>query len=234
MMQHPSSAWSRWAPPAVRNLIVINFIIWIASMVLLRRGIDVNDLLGLHYFSAPKFSFVQFFTYMFLHSTSSIEHVFSNMFALWIFGSTIEQVWGAKRFLLFYIVSGLSAALMQELSWMYELGDLSGYELIRTEAGLYSTKDFLDLLVTVGASGSVFGILLAFGILFPNAYVFVGFFIPMKAKYFVFLYGALELYLGVHNTGGGVAHFAHLGGMIGGLILILLWRKKGEISQQNY
>ena len=117
---------------------------------------------------------------------------------------------------------------------MYELGDLSGYELIRTEAGLYSTKDFLNLLVTVGASGSVFGILLAFGMLFPNAYVFVGFFIPMKAKYFVFLYGALELYLGVHNTGGGVAHFAHLGGMIGGLILILLWRKKGEISQQNY
>lgn len=234
MMQQPSSAWSRWAPPAVRNLIVINFIIWIASMVLLRRGIDVNDLLGLHYFSAPKFSFVQLFTYMFLHSTSSIEHVFSNMFALWIFGSTIEQVWGAKRFLLFYIVSGLSAALMQELSWMYELGDLSGYEFIRTEAGVYSKQAFLDLLVTVGASGSVFGILLAFGMLFPNAYVFVGFFIPMKAKYFVFLYGALELYLGVHNTGGGVAHFAHLGGMIGGLILILLWRKKGEISQQNY
>ena len=212
-MQQPSSLWSRLAPPVVRNLIVINLIIWVASIVLLRRGIDLNDLLGLHYFAADKFRFFQLVSYTFLHSTSSLEHVLSNMFAVWMFGSTIEQVWGSR---------------------MYELSGIEGYQMVDIGTEILSTRAFLDLLITVGASGSVFGLLLAYGMLFPNSYVFVGFFIPLKAKYFVLIYGALELYLGTHNTGGSVAHFAHLGGMIGGLILILLWRKRGEISRQSF
>lgn len=233
-MQQPSSLWSRLAPPVVRNLIVINLIIWIASIVLLRRGIDLNDLLGLHYFTADKFRLFQLVSYTFLHDTSSLEHVLSNMFAVWMFGSAIEQVWGSRRFIFFYILCGISAGLTQELSWMYELRGIEGYQMVDIGTELLSTRAFLDLLITVGASGSVFGLLLAYGMLFPNSYVFVGFFIPLKAKYFVLIYGALELYLGTHNTGGSVAHFAHLGGMIGGLILILLWRKRGEISRQSF
>ena len=233
-MQQPSSLWSRLAPPVVRNLIVINLIIWVASIVLLRRGIDLNDLLGLHYFAADKFRLFQLVSYIFLHSTSSLEHVLSNMFAVWMFGSAIEQVWGSRRFILFYMLCGISAGLTQELFWMYELSGIEGYQMVDIGTEILSTRAFLDLLITVGASGSVFGLLLAYGMLFPNSYVFVGFFIPLKAKYFVLIYGALELYAGTHNTGGSIAHFAHLGGMIGGLILILLWRKKGEISRQSF
>ena len=106
-MQQPSSLWSRLAPPVVRNLIVINLIIWVASIVLLRRGIDLNDLLGLHYFAADKFRLFQLVSYTLLHDTSSLEHVLSNMFAVWMFGSAIEQVWGSRRFIFFYILCGI-------------------------------------------------------------------------------------------------------------------------------
>lgn len=229
-----TSAWTRWAPPVTRNLIVINLLLWLASQALLRHGIDLDSLFGLHYFAASDFRLYQFVSYIFLHSRSGLDHVLSNMFALWMFGSTIERLWGRDRFLLYYILCGVSAGLMQQLSWLYELGDLSSYAGVTTELGVIPVESYLNMLLTIGASGSVFGILLAFGMLFPNVRIYLYFLFPVKAKYFVCLYGALELFLGVSNTGGSVAHFAHLGGMIGGLILILLWRHKGELPDETY
>lgn len=229
-----TSVWNRWAPPATRNLIVINILLWLASLALLRHGIDLDSLFGLHYFAASDFRLHQLLTYGLLHSRAGLDHVLSNMFALWMFGSSIERLWGSKRFLIYYFVCGISAGLMQELSWLYELGDLAAYSGVATEQGVIPVASYMNQLITIGASGSVFGILLAFGVIFPNVRIYIYFLFPMKAKYFVLLYGLLELFLGVSNTGGSVAHFAHLGGMIGGLILILLWRKKGELPNDCY
>lgn len=229
-----TSVWTRWAPPVTRNLIVINILLWLASLALLRHGIDLDSLFGLHYFAASDFRLYQLLTYGLLHSRAGLDHVLSNMFALWMFGSSIERLWGSQRFLIYYFICGISAGLMQELSWLYELGDLSAYSGVATEQGIIPVASYMNQLITIGASGSVFGILLAFGVIFPNVRIYIYFLFPMKAKYFVLLYGLLELFLGVSNTGGSVAHFAHLGGMIGGLILILLWRKKGELPNDYY
>lgn len=230
MYTQPSSGWTRWAPPAVRNLIALNFVIWIASLLFLNMGMDLSDRFGLHYLGAEAFRPYQLITYQFLHSTSSIQHVFFNMLALFMFGAPVEYRWGTKRFLIFYLLCGVSAALTQELSWWWDLREVLQYALINLPSGTVTTADFLNLLTTVGASGSVFGVLLACGMLFPNSTVNVYFVFPVKMKYFVIIYGAIELFAGIHNTWGSVAHFAHLGGMLGGIILILLWRKKGVID----
>ena len=225
----PPSAWTRWAPPATRNLIVINLLLWLASLVFLRRGLDLGELFGLHYFDAELFRPYQLITYQFLHSTTSFEHVFFNMFALWMFGAPVEYQWGWKRFLLFYLLCGVTAGLTQELSWWWDLRDITRYAYINLPTGIVGVPEFLNLLTTVGASGAVFGILLACGMLYPNSVVRIYFILPLKMKYFVILYGLFELFAGISNTWGSVAHFAHLGGMLGGIILILLWRKKGVI-----
>lgn len=229
MYNSSSSWWTRFAPPAVRNLIAVNLLLWLTSLVLLNRGIDLAELFGLHYLGAESFRPYQLLTYQFLHSTSSFEHVLFNMFALFMFGSSVEYQWGSKRFLLFYLLCGITAGLTQEASWWWELRDLAHYAYIQTPDGVLGIPSYLNLLITVGASGSVFGILLACGMLFPNSIVRIYFILPMRMKYFVLLYGLFELGAGIHNTGGTVAHFAHLGGMLGGIILILLWRKKGVI-----
>ncbi len=222
-------------PPVTRNLIIINFLVWFAEIVLPRYNVDLVEMLGLHYFEASQFNIGQLFTYMFLHSDRSIEHVFFNMFSLWMFGSVVERYWGIWRYLFFYLTCGLSAAIMQEIMWFFSFHDLVqlGSEYIRIGAGqVVTANQALDMLITVGASGAVFGLLLAFGMLFPNSQIFLFLLpIPIKAKYFVIIYGIAELFFGVSGfAGDSVAHFAHLGGMLGGLILILLWRKKGEID----
>lgn len=229
MYTDSSSRWTRWAPPAVRNLIALNFVIWIASLVFERMGVDLAEIFGLHYIGADAFRPYQLLTYQFLHSTTSLQHVFFNMLALYMFGAPIEYRWGTKRFLIFYLLCGISAGLTQELSWWWDLRGIKEYALIALPSGTIPTAEFLDMLTTVGASGSVFGVLLGCGMLFPNSIVSIYFIFPMKMKYFVLLYGAIELFAGIHNTWGNVAHFAHLGGMLGGIILILLWRKKGII-----
>lgn len=229
MYRQSPSAWTRWAPPAVRNLIVLNFLFWLASLVFLRRGLDLGELFGLHYFGAEAFRIYQLVTYQFLHSTSSFEHVFFNMFALWMFGTSVEYQWGSQRFLFFYLLCGITAGLTQEFAWWWDLRDITSYAYVTLPSGIVGVPEFLNLLTTVGASGAVFGILLACGMLFPNSVVRIYFVLPMKMKYFVLLYGAFELFAGISNSWGEVAHFAHLGGMLGGIILILLWRKKGVI-----
>lgn len=142
-----------------------------------------------------------------------------------MFGSTVERYWGAQRYLFFYLATGLTAALAQQVVWYFSFHELMSVwgQVIAQNA------------ITIGASGAVFGLLLAFGMLFPNAPLYLMFIpIPIKAKYFVIGYGLIELFLGVQSQGDGIAHFAHLGGMIGGIILILMWRRKGEIGGPFY
>lgn len=226
-------------PPVTLNLLIINLLMWLAQQVLPDRlGIDLTGMLGLHYFQAESFMPHQLVTYMFLHSTDSLQHLFFNMFSVWMFGSTIERYWGSTRYLFFYLTTGVTAALVQEVVWYLSLGELVAHagELahVNTSMGYVPmlVSQYLDMFITIGASGAVFGLLLAFGMLFPNSELFLMFIpIPIKAKYFVIGYGLIELFLGMRpDLGGGVAHFAHLGGMLGGIILILMWRRKGEID----
>ena len=205
-------------PTVTKNLLIINVIIWLAQFVLFRRtDFDLTQQFGLHFPASDNFRFYLLVTFMFLHDPYSFSHVFFNMFAVFMFGRTLEQVWGPKRFLTYYMATGIGAGLVQILV-MY----------IRISAELPPELFSMVNSITIGASGSVFGILLAFGMLFPNAQLFIiPFPFPIKAKWFVIGYGLLELIFGVANrTGDNVAHFAHLGGMMFGIFMILYWRYK--------
>lgn len=210
-------------PPITRNLLILNSIILLAEWVLPRVGIDLVELLGMHYFGADSFGLHQLVTYMFLHDPSGFSHLFFNMFALYMFGGLLERYWGAKRYLIYYLVTGIGAGLVQQLIWYLNM-----------------TPDILpysDYLVTIGASGAIFGLLLAIGMLFPNLPLFFIFVpVPIKAKYFVIVYGLIELWGGISGSafGGGVAHFAHLGGMLFGIALILFWKKRGQSEGLYY
>lgn len=265
--------------PVIKNLLIINAILFLATIVFENRfGIDLSDLLGLHYIQAEKFKPYQLITYMFMHG--GFTHLFFNMFALWMFGNVLENYWGSKRFLTYYLITGVGAAfthyvifyfnsvqpMMQVLEQYAQAPDLVVFEIFfkegffkasseemrlhitqfideynalelagKREDMLQASLDFVSLYkadffnapVVVGASGAVFGILLAFGMMFPNTLLYIYFAIPIKAKYFVILYGAMELFYGLRDTpGDNVAHFAHLGGMLFGFFLILFWKKK--------
>ena len=232
----------RILPPIVKNLIIINGLFFLA-MIALSSMIDLADYLGLHYPVSPLFKPHQLVSYMFMHG--GIGHIFFNMFALWMFGNALENVWGPKRFLIYYMVTGIGAGLLHLLVIYFQVNSVEAkltpdvIEHVR-ETGfaiLQEGQNFADPLIgklnilynttTVGASGAVFGILLGFGMLFPNSLIYVYFAIPVKAKYFVMIYGAIELYFGFsNNPGDNVAHFAHLGGMIFGYFLILYWKKR--------
>lgn len=230
-------------PPVVKNLIIINAIMLLATFVLNMRGIDLTKILGLHYFESPDFRPYQLVTHMFMHG--GFTHLLFNMFALWMFGRVLENVWGAKRFFIYYFVTGLGAAALHTFVNFIEFQYLAGKMLPETvqmvitqgteifnQGKNFSDPDAgkLNLMLnipTVGASGAVFGILLGFGMLFPNTQLMLLFPpIPIKAKYFVMGYGALELFLGVTQTGSNIAHFAHLGGMLFGFILIKYWNRQ--------
>lgn len=234
-------------PVITKNLLAINVLLFFATLVAERQGVDLNAILGLHLFMSDDFHIYQLVTYMFMHG--SVSHLFFNMFALYMFGRTLEYVWGGKRFLVFYIVAGVGAGLIQEavgLARYYSLVGEMNPELVSVvfEQGLsalHEGKNFvnpsmgtLNLVLnatTVGASGAVYAILLGFGMLFPNERMFIfPLPVPIKAKFFVIGYAVIELYLGVAGTPDGVAHFAHLGGMLFGIILILYWRKKKVIG----
>lgn len=222
----------REIPVVTKNLIAINVLMFLALLAFERSGIDLNNLLGLHLFLAPDFRPYQLVTYMFMHG--GFTHILFNMYAVWVFGSILERVWGSSRILLFYIVTGVGAGLMQELvQYLYFSMNLAQYTQVNMGGGLIvPMAEYLNLWTTVGASGAVYGILLAFAMTFPNEQLFmIPFPFPIKAKYFVMIFGALELFTGLsNNVGDNVAHFAHLGGMIFGIVLILYWRKKGKID----
>lgn len=184
-------------PPVVKSLLLLNVAAFIIDSI-----IPLSGFLGLWYWGTGMFQPYQLFTYMFMHG--GFSHLFFNMFALWMFGRIMEQVWGSQRFLVYYVVCGIGAGLVQEL------GQMTG--IIAANA------------MTIGASGAVYGILLAFGMTFPNEELFIiPIPIPIKAKWFVCLYAAIEIFEGLSGR-DGVAHFAHLGGMFFGLMLILYWR----------
>ena len=221
-------------PTVTKNLLIINVLCFFGMLVAKRYGLDVENLLGLHFFLASDFNLSQLISYMFMHA--NFQHIFFNMFAVWMFGRVLEQVWGPKRFLTYYLICGIGAGLIQELVQYLEYAfTLSNYDSVNLgiAGGIIPMEEYLNMMTTVGASGAVYGILLAFGMLFPNSQMFIfPLPFPIKAKYFVIGYAVLELFLGL-GGGDGVAHFAHLGGMLFGLILIIYWRKKNG-NQQFY
>ena len=225
-------------PVVVKNLLIINGLLFLATVSLSNLGIDLVKIFGLHQFQSNDFKPHQLITHIFMHG--SFTHLFFNMFALWMFGKILENIWGEKRFLIYYMITGIGAAFIHLLISQYQIISISNQipELVSIAIeGKYNpsiplSKKLTQLIITptVGASGAVFGLLLAFGMLFPNALLYLYFAIPIKAKYFVIGYGILELYAGIsNNPADNVAHFAHLGGMIFGYILIKYWKKNTTI-----
>ena len=261
-------------PTIVKNLIIINIIFYLATVVFRHSlGIDLTDYMGLYFFKSENFHFFQYITYMFMHG--DMTHLFFNMFSLWMFGSVLENYWGPKRFLLFYFVTGVGAAVVHTIvigidyfgiqsaintyaenpnpealvalvqneltailtpekvanvnaflrEWQMNMhsGTDYGYQSVELAQQLLSARANIPV---VGASGAVYGILLAFGMTFPNQYIYLYFIMPIKAKWFVLGYGLIELASGIFSSGDGIAHFAHLGGMIFGYFLIRYWKKQ--------
>lgn len=208
---------------------------FLATIVAKGYGIDLADYLGLHFFMAKNFNPAQLITYMFMHG--GFTHIFFNMFAVWMFGRTLEAVWGPRRFLFYYVACGIGAGLIQELVQFIEYETvLSDYSYVQTSTGLIAMSQYLNYMNTVGASGAVYAILLGFGMLYPNAemYVFPVPF-PIKAKFFVCGYAVIELLSGLaNNPNDNVAHFAHLGGMIFGFILIMHWRRRNRNGRTRF
>ncbi len=232
-------------PVVVKNLIIINALMLLATFVLERVGINLYTYLGLHFPLSEKFRLHQIFTHMFMHG--GLTHLFFNMFALYMFGRVLESVWGPKRFLTFYLVTGIGAAALHTAVNFFEYyqttSQLAPEQIAYVKEvgyGIFAEgKNFTEPLLgklnlalntpTVGASGAVFGILLGFGMLFPNTQLMLLFPpIPIKAKYFVMGYGAIELYLGFAQSGSNVAHFAHLGGMLFGYFMIKYWNRNSK------
>jgi membrane associated rhomboid family serine protease len=227
-------------PPVTKNLIVINVVMLLFTMLFQQVSrINLSAILGMFYFQSPYFQPWQIVTHMFMHG--GFTHILFNMYALWIFGKTLESVWGSKRFLIYYLATGLGAAFfLQLVNYIQFAPDIaalkSAYSVDRINHTLLNEilqpgNPFYQIgreLVrpTVGASGAVYGVLLAFGMLFPNTPLFIMFIpIPIKAKWLVIGFGALELFLGITQSGSNIAHFAHLGGMIFGFFLIRYWNK---------
>ena len=284
-MQLGGNRWSMM-PPVVKNLLIINGLMFLASLTFESSiGLDLNDLLGLHYFQSEKFNIFQIVSYMFMHG--SISHIFFNMFAVWMFGSAIENVWGSKRFLIYYLLTGFGAAIIHYItiyidmapiisqmeaiiyspnadaiigfanahSWGNYIDSIRYPQIYEETLEFYNNtlqtlntnpndsgalrdasvffqdylRHYLNLPNVIGASGSLFGILLAFGMMFPNMKLYMIFIpIPIKAKYLMIGYGAMELFSAIQdNPGDNVAHFAHLGGMLFGFIIIKFWEKTG-------
>lgn len=230
-------------PPVIKNLLIINGIMLLATYVLQQTGgIDLTEVLGLFYFRSENFRIWQVVTHIFMHG--GILHLLSNMFALWMLGATLEQFFGSKKFLEYYLLTGIGAAVLHTLVNFYQASQLiphmdprtvqevmdNGINLLRNNRN-YSDEmagklNLIYNVPTVGASGAVFGVLFAFGWLFPNTKLFIiPIPFPIKAKYFVIGYALFELYSGVAaNPGDNIAHFAHIGGMIIGFLLMKIWK----------
>jgi len=230
-------------PPVVKNIIMLNILMLFAYYAVRSVfGVDLNGILGLYFPRSDSFKPLQIISHMFMHA--NFWHLFFNMYALYIFGMVLENVWGPKRFFIYYMVTGLGAAFVHETVIAFEYNKLMNLlspdqiQLVLNEGATYIKegqvftdpvmKDLQILLntPTVGASGAIFGVLLAFGMLFPNTQLMLLFPpIPIKAKYFVIAYGAIELSLAITQPGSNIAHAAHLGGMLFGYFLIRYWRK---------
>ncbi|MCM1032824.1 MAG: rhomboid family intramembrane serine protease [Odoribacter sp.] len=234
-------------PPVTKNLLIINILIWAVTIFIPSLDASLTRYGALHYFTSPGFNVAQLMTYMFIHA--NFTHLFFNMFALVMFGGIIERSMGPARFLFYYVSCGLLAGLCQmgvyaimihnytsilpasEVQYVIEEGWRAMQQGMNFSDPTLGTLNALVNGPMVGASGAIYGIILAFGMLFPNQPVYLFFIpVPIKAKWLVIGYGVLELTMGLGNTVDNVAHFAHLGGMIAGIILILYWKKKGVFN----
>jgi membrane associated rhomboid family serine protease len=216
-------------PLVIKNLLIINGLVFLAQRTI-GASLHLDDLFALHTFQSQLFRPWQFVTYMFLHA--DLSHIFSNMLALWMFGSVLENLWGPKRFLTFFMVCGLGAALCHMVALYFEtesfITAFKRLSLMQQEAYQQNFQDKLNS-ATLGASGAVFGCLAAFGYLFPNTYIYLYFLIPLKAKWFVILYAVGELALTIRaSAGDNIAHIAHLGGALFGFILVYYWNKTNK------
>ena len=220
-------------PSNTKNLLIINVLAFFATWVFEKQGLDLTATVGLHFFMAKDFSFYQLVTYLFMHG--SFMHLFFNMFAVWMFGTVMERVWGPKRFLIYYLVCGIGAGIIQEgVQYInYANENLAAYDFVMTSSGRITTEAYLNLWTTVGASGAVYAILLAFGMTFPNERMFIiPFPFPIKAKWLIGGYIVIEVWSALNTPGDGIAHMAHLGGMLFGFLLIRYWRKHPNIEQR--
>lgn len=234
-------------PPVTLNFLIINILMYLIKVLFqYKYDLDISEYLGLRYFMSQDFHWYQLITYMFVHGNEI--HLFFNMFALWIFGPLLEQVWGSRRFILYYAVCGLGAALTQYLFYYFEIAhivaDLESlhqqilqlpYEDLRTEyleKWAEQSYEVYDKMIVIGASGAIYGLLAAYAVLFPNAYFYIYFVMPMKAKWFVLLYAGIELFTGLLIE-DNVAHFAHLGGMFVGIIAVWWWKRKNKYNFTN-
>ena len=218
-------------PIVTRNLLIINVLVYLLASVVELGGKSLTDWGALHFFMASDFHVYQFITYQFLHG--GFTHLFFNMFALWMFGCVIENVWGPKKFIFYYIFCGVGAGLCQEMVQYISfaadgLTSLDPAQVLNVNGQRLMTVDqIMNLSSTIGASGAVYGILLAFGMTFPNERIFIfPLPIPIKAKWFVAIYAIIEFVSAMSSVGDGVAHMAHIGGMLFGFLLILYWRKR--------
>ena len=214
-------------PVVIKNLIIINALVWLAQITVGKDLISIEDLFALHHFSSPYYHFWQFITYMFLHSSESFFHILFNMFALWMFGSTLENLWGPARFLAFYIVCGLGAGITQALALTY---DISQYNTMY-ELGQISVEQLYMLVnvPTLGASGAVMGIFAAFAYTFPNSQMIIlPIPFPIKAKWALLGLAVLDVLGGISSESTGIAHFAHLGGAAVGIVIVLIWNRKNR------
>lgn len=216
-------------PTITKNLLIINVLAFLAILTGKQvSGIDLNNIFGLHFFMASNFHIYQLFTYMFMHA--GWEHIILNMFMLWMFGSIVERTWGGNRFLFYYIFCGVGAGLLQEVAqffWVYFMLDgQQSLSLSDSFAVMASISTQLDGLTTVGASGAIYALLLAFGMMFPNEKMFIiPIPVPIKAKWMVTGAIAVELFSAMSMSNSNVAHLAHLGGMVFGFFLIRYWQK---------
>ena len=221
-------------PPVVKNLLIINVIFFIATLVFKNSdGFPLVAQLAVFYFDSPFFRIWQPITYMFMHSPTDYFHIMFNMFALYSIGSVLETRWGTKRFIIFYFITGLGALGLQWMVQAYEVYSVVGSITLDITQQISASQADMNVLSSIyygpmlGASGAIFGIFIAFGMLYPNAEMYVMFIpVPIKAKYLMIGYVVLELFLGIGKFQGSVAHFAHLGGALLGYILVKLWKDK--------
>jgi membrane associated rhomboid family serine protease len=222
-MNYRPSGFS-FLPPVVKNLLIINGLSFFASIVFGRMGFDVLGKFGLYLPVSEFFEPYQLVTHLFLHDTSNLGHILGNMFALWMFGTPLENLWGGKRFFIYYFVTGFGAAALHLGVNYWDYLQASNLHLLEGSLDALYRMQSLAMTPTVGASGAVFGLLLGYGMMFPNQQIYLYFLLPIKAKWFVLIYGLFELFNGVANSGSSIAHFAHVGGMIFGFLLIRRWQ----------
>lgn len=248
-----SRSWIGRIPPVTRVLLAINIAVWLGCLISPGFNHTVLSKLGLHYWGVPQFNPIQLVGYQFVHG--GFTHLFFNMFALFMFGSLLERVWGGWRYIMFYFVCGVGAGLVQETIWTLtwqpdyiaalaaqnglSVGEIKAQVEAEISQGVMARIDnvryYQQSLLTVGASGSIFGLLVGFAFVFPNMPMYVFFIpVPVKAKWVVIGYGLLELAFGASGTMTSVAHFAHLGGMLFALIMIWIWHLRGTLRGRIY